>query len=257
LNEIEEKIHLIFLDSSRRAKITPRHESSIQVLMEEYCSVGQTKTGLNNLENNGILTSKKITIKDVGESKFYFPKQFEGNEKIDEKIKKSSYWIRRYSQNKNVRMLGDHLHDVVRSELRVQGFHIIAEKNIRTFEDKKWIKTNHMLDIIAKHTKKDLVVGLEIKNTLYPPPKSEISIKLEMCKFFGITPIFAGRRIENHRNWIEKNRGFLWQFKKQLYPRGQENLVGMIKQRFKFPVEVKADIPTSAIKEINEWVSKF
>ena len=137
-----------------------------------------------------------------------------------------------------------------------QNFQILNEKDVKEFEGKKWTKTPHSLDIIAQHKqKKYLKIGVEVKNTLYPTTsKREISIKIDMCRYFGIKPVFATRWLEMHRELITKNVGFLWQFEKQLYPRGQEGFVRSIQSKFKLPIVVDANLPDKAIKEIEKWI---
>ncbi len=253
----EEKIREIFLDSFGRVKITPRHESAIQVMLENEFSPSQVKTGLARLEDVGFLGSEKIIEDDAILAKFYFPKKFEENGKIKEKINRSVYWIRRYSDVNVIKMIGDHLHDVVKSELRAQNFSILNEKNVKEYNGKRW-RGNENLDIIAVHKEKThLVIGVEIKNTLYPPPKSEITLKMEMCRFLGIVPVFACRWLEIYRNTITEQGGFLWQFKNQLYPRGQEAFVETIRKRFKLPVSVSPSLPINAVDEIEKWISQF
>lgn len=254
---MEEKILSIFLDSFGRPKITPRHESSIIVLCEKECSPGKVKAGLQRLENSGTLSSAKKTVDRVGEVRFYFPSRFnEGHalEKIQRKIDRSAVWIAKYSDPIITKMLGEHLQDVVRAEIRIHGFEILDEGNVKKYNNKEWTKTNHSLDIIARHKHKNLVIGVEVKNMLSLDPLSEVQIKLEMCNHLGITPVFACRWMESHRQVIVSNRGFLWQFGKQLYPRGQEKFVTALRKRFKFPVEVNSELPAESIKEFEDWV---
>ena len=258
MDEVEKRVLSIFLDTSKRPKITPRHESSIITMLENDYSPGKVKVGLQKLEEAEILASVKKEIVKIGEAKFYFLKPHDDAaiQKIREKIDRAAKWIKKYSNNKVTRMLGDHLHDIVKAELRAQGFEIIVEKS-RKYQEKEWTKTNQTLDIIAKHTARNLTIGVEIKNMLYPAPISEISTKIDMCDHFGITPVFACRWLEPHRNKIMSRGGFLWQFKKQLYPRGQEKFVEVLRKRFKFPVEVNSELPIAAIKEFEDWIQTF
>lgn len=249
----------IFQDKFGREGITPRHESSIQVRLEKEYNPSQVRTVLKNLEKKGFIVSRKKAIEGVGNSTFYFPKKFDTiqfSKKIDEKIENSSYWIRRYSDEKIVKMIGDHLHDLVRAELRAHNFQIEAEGNVKEFEGKEWSESEHSLDIIAKHRTKELTIGVEIKNERYPTSKSEIITKIKMCEAFGIVPVFATRWLEMHRKVIEESGGLLWQFKKQFYPRGYEKFVEIIRKRFKIPVQVAGNLPPEAIREIEEWILK-
>lgn len=256
MEEIEKRILSIFLDSSKRPKMTPRHESAIIVMLEDSYSPGKVKTALQRLEETGTLVSFKKKIEKVGEAKFYFLSQHNDTttfQKISKKIDNTAKWIKKYSNNKVTQMLGDHLHDVVKAELRVQGFEIVGEKT-KKYQEKEWTKTNETLDMIAKHKTKELAIGVEVKNMLPLIPISEVVSKVEMCDYFGIRSVFACRWIEPHRDEIVNRGGFVWQFKKQLYPRGQEKFTRALHKRFKFPVEVSSELPYEPIREFENWV---
>jgi hypothetical protein len=66
----------------------------------------------------------------------------------------------------------------------------VAEK-VKEYNGKKWEKTGHDLDFIFKRD--GVEYGCEIKNTLGYIGKEELEIKLEMCAFWGIRPLFIMR----------------------------------------------------------------
>ncbi len=258
--ELKNRLLEIFFDSSNRPKKTPRHESSIQIMLEKRYSVSQVKNALNNLEEVGILQSFKYDIRDVGNARFYFPAKLsmEFVEKnMVKKMEKAAYWISRYSDVKTVKMVGEQLHYLVKNELRANGFEILKEKHARSYRGKEWFRTKHTLDIIAEHKIKKIAIGVEIKNMLSQTPKSEIVAKLEMCKVLGIYPIFACRWQEIHLDIIQEEEGLLWQFKDQIYPFGQENLVLELQKRFELPVIVKGELPKESIDIFHKWMKKF
>ena len=257
--EVEKEILKLFLDSSNRPKRTPRNESAIQIFLESNFTPSQVKNGLNSLENMGILSSIKVKVKSIGESKFYFSTKLKTDvifNEIPNKIKRTSKWIGKYANVKVARMIGEHLHYLVKTELRAQGFEIIEEKHVRSYGLRRWNRTKHSLDIIAKHSTKDLVIGVEIKNMLPLIQKSEIMIKLEMCNYLGIVPVFACRWIEPYRKLISE-QGFLWQFKHQLYPIGQESFVTELNKRLLLPVKVAGEIPANSIIEFQNWLKNY
>lgn len=258
--ELKSKVYRLFFDSSNRPKKTPRHESSIQIMLEKKYTSGQVKNALSVFEEMGILQSIKYNIQNVGDARFYFPaklpiKYIEKD--IIEKIEKAAYWISRYSDIKTTKMLGEHLHYLVKNELRANGFEILEEKHVKSYRGREWNRSKHTLDIIAEHKIKEMVIGVEIKNMLTQTPKSEIVTKLEMCEVLGIYPIFACRWQEIHRDIIKDGGGLLWQFKEQIYPFGQENLVLELQKRFGFPVNVKGELPQESIIELKTWINKF
>ena len=258
LSEVEKNVLLLFFDSSSRPKKTLKHEMSIFVNLEKKHPPWIVKTALRNLEKKKILNSKTQKISNLGTLKFYFLTitGSKSSPEIKKRIHVMIKWIERYSENKKTTMIGQHLHDVVRSEIRAHGFEIIGEKT-NEFNGKKWKNPKETLDIIAQNKIRNITVGIEVKNTLYLIQKPIISKKIKMCKHLKINPIFACRWLEPHRKIIEKHNGFLWQFNNQLYPLGQEKFVSELEKKFKFPVSVGSEIPGQAIQEFEAWLENF
>lgn len=245
------------MDTSNRPLKTPRHESVILIFLEKEYSPGKIQTALNHLEELNGISSIKKSIRNVGEAKFYFSsklnKDFIQNI-LPNKIDKAAHWISKYSDIKITKMLGEHLHYLVKAELRAHGFKIVSEKNVRSYGNKIWNRTKHSLDMVAIHQQKNLEIGVEVKNMLTLPPKSEIVTKIEMCEHLGIIPVFASRWMEPYRSYIQEKNGFLWQFKTQIYPLGQENFVTEIQKRFQLPAEVIPELPSHAIMKFSTWL---
>jgi hypothetical protein len=61
-------------------------------------------------------------------------------------------------------------------------------KKVKKYNDKKWKKTGHDLDFVFMRD--GVTYGCEIKNTLGYIDKEELEVKLEMCAYFGIKPLF-------------------------------------------------------------------
>ncbi len=227
-------------------------------MLVQHYTPRQIQNSLNKLEKIGKLCSVKYPIEKVGISKFYFLNEFDDKEfrqKIHKKVTSYASWIEKYASKKVTDMLGTHLHDLVKTELRAQNFEMLRDRDAREFNGKSWTISKHSLDIIARHKWKNLTIGVEVKNTLSLTPITEIAIKTRMCVHLGIVPVFAGRWMEAHRKFIEENNGFLWQFKHQLYPRGQEDFVNTIRKRFKFPMSVSGEIPATARKEFSNFIN--
>lgn len=251
----------MFFDTSNRPKRTPLHESVIEVRLEEKYPPWKIIYGLQNLQEEGLLDVILHEVKKVGFVKFYFPSKLKSNasekNKIIEKIEKSSKLIQRYANEKMVKTLGAHLHSLVKAELRANEFQIINIKDTNEYDGILWKKSEHKLDIIAKHKKNNLKIGVEVKNSLDIPDNYEIMQKINICKHLKIIPIFACRWMMPYKDKIEFNGGFLWQFKNQAYPLGQENLVQQIRNRFGFPVEVQTELSMESANMIREWLIKM
>lgn len=132
----------LFFDTSLRPKKTPIHESVIKIRFEESYASWQIAYVLQNLEDDGILSSITTDIRKGHKAKFYFNNKLNENEKqkILKKITRQSIWIKKYSNNKITRILGLHLHALVKAELRAHGFDILQDKNVREYDGILWKK---------------------------------------------------------------------------------------------------------------------
>ena len=90
-----------------------------------------------------ILEIKKQETKNAGTVMFYYPSKInqksDNKKQMNEKIKRISRHIDRYSKPKNTDMLGRYLHALVRKELKIHGFKIISEENnAKSYHEKEW-----------------------------------------------------------------------------------------------------------------------
>jgi len=172
-----------------------------------------------------------------------------------------------YSSPKISKMLGDHLESLVKAEQRAQQFDI---KGVHTNEYKsaKWTESDHTLDIIAECRNGKLAIRVEVKNTLELITQKEIDIKIKICKYLGIVPVFAVRWNKPYVDHINKQGGFCWMFKTQIYPLGQEDLVKRLYSKLSelnrtdskgnplmFPVSVRTELPPKSIQIFQKWQS--
>ena len=87
-----------------------------------------------------------------------------------------------------------------------------------------WNETNHDLDFIVE--KDGIFYGIEVKNTLPYMEREEFNIKLKICRYLGIAPLWILRNAPaNQFDQIKKAGGFILRFKSQIYPLGFEDKV--------------------------------
>jgi len=170
------------------------------------------------------------------------------------KINSIAKQIDRYSHPRIADILGRHLHALVRIELKIHGFNVKEEGRVNSYKNKKWTETKHNLDILAENQERNLVVGVEVKNSLDIMDKTEIMTKIKLCRKLKIIPIFACRWIEPYRSYIIEEGGFPWQFKMQMFPIGFERFVLEMKRRFGFPMAVSSEIPEKSVRELENWL---
>jgi hypothetical protein len=96
--------------------------------------------------------------------------------------------------------------------------------------------------------------GCEIKNTLGYIDKEELEVKLEMCAYFGIKPLFIMRYSpKSYNKMIYENGGFALIFETQIYELSQGKLVEKIKNVLGLPVICSKAIPDGIIDRFEKW----
>jgi hypothetical protein len=135
--------------------------------------------------------------------------------------------------------------------LAKKGFMPVGEK-VKEWNGKPWEKSNHDLDFVFERD--GIAYGCEIKNTLPYIPKEELQIKLEMCEFFGIRPLFIMRSAAKTYMWeIIKRGGYGMPFKSQIYDLSQKALVEKMKKELGLPVDCPRAIPDGILERFRLW----
>ena len=138
--------------------------------------------------------------------------------------------------------------------LASRGFSIRGKK-VREYNGKKWTKTKHELDYIFERDK--IEYGCEIKNTLGYIDKEELEIKLDMCKYFDIRPLFIMRcSPKTYNHIIIKAGGYALLFETQIYDLSQKALVETIRNVLGYNVDCPRAIPTGILDRFEKWHTK-
>ncbi|PIQ86183.1 MAG: hypothetical protein COV74_05770 [Candidatus Omnitrophica bacterium CG11_big_fil_rev_8_21_14_0_20_45_26] len=115
---------------------------------------------------------------------------------------------------------------------------------------KQWVKTNHDVDFIVE--KKGKFFGCEVKNTLGYIDREDMDIKIELCQFLGIMPIFIVRYSPTvWNNEVFENGGLVQVFETQIFSPGKAELVGRLKNELELPVLVSRRIPDSIMDRLD------
>lgn len=101
------------------------------------------------------------------------------------------------------------------------------------------------------------VWGCEVKNTLDYIERREFDVKLGMCKYLGLRPLFIVRGApKSHIEEVREAGGFTMVFAVQVWPFGQEGLVGRVKQELGLPVDCPTRIPGGIFDRFAGWLKK-
>jgi hypothetical protein len=220
----------------------------IQVKFEKKYYHWITNNAINGLHKMGYLKDIRIPKERGTSTRFFIHK---ANRYARRAIKRIEKIIEEYSQDHITRSCGHRAEDLFCKGLAMRGFMPVASK-VRKFNDKQWEKTGHDLDFVFKRD--DVAYGCEIKNTLGYIDKEELEIKLEMCAYFGIKPLFIMRYSpKNYNNLIYTGGGFALIFETQIYELSQELLVKKIKDQLGLPVICSKAIPDGIIDRFEKW----
>lgn len=258
---------------------TPFFQSQLEILYENDFYPWVLTDALKELEKENYLrkiTEKEIPnfskLKNIQKISFFINKKAIKDSSEELRIKKRAFniaeYVNEYSDPQNSKMVGDHLEDVVKAELKAQEFKIVGI-HTNEYNGRKWDRTEHDLDFIGELKGSRLAIGVEVKNTLNIMSPEEIDIKIDICNKLKIVPIFAVRWMKPYMECIRLQGGFSWIFKTQMYPRGNEEFTQSLFNKLsieekknsrgyplQFPVTVRTEIPEKSRNIFCEWIKQ-
>jgi hypothetical protein len=223
----------------------------LQVKLEKKYFHWVTNNALVGLVKMGYLHDIRLE-RDSGTSTRYFIHHSNRYPKRD--IKKIEEIITEYSQDHITRSCGSRAEDLFCNALALHKYEPIARK-VKEHNGKKWEKSGHDLDYMFY--KDNIFYGCEIKNTLGYIEKDELDIKLEMCGYLGVKPLFIMRFApKTYNKLINEFGGYSMIFETQIYELSQIELVEKIKQNLGLPVICSRYIPDGIIERFEKWHNK-
>lgn len=241
---VQEEIRSLY----EREKESVFYIRQLQVKFEKRYFHWITNNAIIGLYKLGYLKDIRIK-KEKGTSTRYFVHK--SNRYAKRKINKIEKIIVEYSQDNITRSCGHRAEDLFCNALALNGY-LPLNKKVREFKGKKWKKSGHDLDFIF--IKDNIPYGCEIKNKLGYIEKEELEIKLEMCKYLKLRPLFIMRYSpKTYNKMIIDQGGFALIYESQIYELSQENLVKKIKENLGLPVDCPKSIPDGIIKRFDNW----
>jgi hypothetical protein len=125
-------------------------------------------------------------------------------------------------------------------------------KGINEFNGKKWNDSEHNLDFIF--TKDNIDYGVEVKNMLGYMDYDELEIKISICKYLNLKPIFAVRMFpKTWINEVNKNGGFSLIMKYQFYPISHKELAEKVSKILNFPIKTPTSLQQGTMERLLKW----
>lgn len=224
------------------------YERQLAILFEEHFFHWITTKALHELVAEEILAADLVSLPGLFDIRFY-------------RLPRHRYWrrqaaeiqklIREFSEPGFTQALGNQGEMLFDAALPRGGFMPVA-RDVRSFGGKDWTKTGHNLDRVV--VRDGHHYGVEIKNTLPYIPPDELQVKLDMCTFLDLRPLFIARM--HPRNYIEAIRstgGYALVVKHQLYPFGYADLARRVRERLGLPVDCPRAIYDGTIQRFLNW----
>lgn len=129
---------------------------------------------------------------------------------------------------------------------------VMKGKNVRRFGSKEWTSSEHNMDFIFERD--GLAYGLEVKNTLGYMDHKEFQLKIKLCKYLGIRPVFVARMLP--KTWMKEvidSNGFGLILKYQLYPWTHRELAKRVAKEFRLPIDAPRAIADGTMARFMKW----
>ena len=190
----------------------------------------------------------KIEALGTHQAHFYFPLRHRYPRR---QIRQTLGLIAEFSDPVFTRAVGRYGEMLVESGFARTGFRIMQHK-VNAVDGHRWTKTNHDLDFLIRRD--GIRYGVEVKNQLGYIDQTEFQIKLQMCEFFGVRPMFVTRRMpKNYMNDVYRAGGYSIVTVNQNYPLLAEDLAKRVRDTLNLPVNVIQQFPDTALNRFEHW----
>jgi hypothetical protein len=129
---------------------------------------------------------------------------------------------------------------------------VAAGEDVREYGGKTWEKTGHDLDFIVERD--GVAYGCEVKNRWDYIEREELEVKVEVCEFLGVRPLFIMRASpKTYNKEIIDAGGFALVFVAHLYPFGMKGLAKRVAEELGLPADSPRAIPSGTIDRFMKW----
>lgn len=207
-----------------------------------------TQRVLGELVDERVLETDLFGLEDGARRRFYWRR---GRRYVAREIGRTLKLVLEFSSEEFGKALGYQSELLFDSALAAEGV-LVRGWDVREYEGKRWVDSEHNLDRI--YVRDGVAYGAELKNTLDYIPRDELDLKLRMCEFFGVRPLFIVRMAP--APYIERVRqrgGFTLVFKYQLYPFGAGGLAKRVREELGLPADCPRRLFDSTARRFTSW----
>lgn len=211
------------------------YKKQIQVIFEDLYPHDVTGKAVNELISDGFLKEEHRTFGKKDNIPIIFVCR-KSRRYISSEIKERIKIVEKYSDDELNEGCGKYAELLFNHMFEKNRFKIIDRK-AKTYTGKRWKRSKKDLDFIIE--KDGCIYGVEVKNTFDYMPQDEFEEKLDMCKYFGILPLFPVRYASPQQHEMMQDvNGLALVFKTRIFTPGNQKLVTEIWNYFHLPVNV-------------------
>ena len=219
----------------------------LEIAMEREFFHWITKRALNELVQEGKLGFTEERL-EHHTAHFYYPRKHRYPRR---QIGEVMGLIKEFSEPVFTRALGHHGELLIESAFARTGFRITQQK-VRAVDGKLWAETGHDLDFLIERN--GIRYGVEVKNQLGYIDQTEFQIKMRMCAFFEVRPLFCVRIMpSNYFYEVTRSGGYVLVTQNQNYPLLANAFAARVKERLALPVAVIQRLPDTALARFEKF----
>jgi hypothetical protein len=206
-----------------------------------------TKKALNELAAERRIN---LAVEQTGTHRahFYWPL---GHRYPRRQIRKTLALIAEFSSPNFTRAVGVTGEQLIDAGFARIGFRIRQHK-VREVNGLRWESTNHDLDRLVDRDR--ILYGVEIKNQLGYIDQTEFEIKLDMCRFFRVRPMFVARMMpKSYIHRVNRAGGFALLTGFQHYPLLSDDLAARVREGLGLPVRIVRELPDTTLSRFEKW----
>jgi hypothetical protein len=219
----------------------------IEVIFEKTYFHWITHKALRELTNEGLVATELRSTPGGNTLRLYWSKRNRYPRRAAAEIVRH---VQDHSDPEMTSALGSQAEQLFAVAAAREGFRPLGPA-IRRYKGKEWDKTEHDLDWVFERD--GIGWGVEIKNTWAYIDREEMKIKIELCNFLGLKPLFIMRWApKSYVEFIRQAGGFGLLFETQFFPLGHAAAMEGLKQLF-LPVSSPTAVPEGVFRRFVRW----
>ena len=214
----------------------------VEVMLEKGYFHWITHKALRELSGEGSIRSELRTTPGGNRLRLYWSRQNRYPKRAATALVKQ---VDEHANPELTKAIGAHAEMLFGLAAGTDGFKL-SGRSTRTYGGKDWRETDHDLDWIFERD--GLGWGVEVKNTWAYIDRAEMHVKIRMCEFLGLKPLFIMRWApKSYVELIRRSGGFGLLYETQLFPLGHSSAVENLR-KLRLPVAESSSLPEGVFR---------